>query len=57
MLIWTNFDSFDITCLRSLVQKFHFAIDVCKYNKKGPRTGVQAAVFVEFFGIIFSFAI
>ena len=28
MLIWTNFDSFAITYLSGLLQKFHFPIEV-----------------------------
>ena len=28
MLLWTNFDSFDIVYLSSLLRKFHFSVEV-----------------------------
>ena len=57
MLIWTNFDSFTITYLSNLLQKFHFPIETVLFfaNTKGSGTNFQVAVFVEFFDEIFSF--
>ena len=58
MVIWTNFSSFAITCLSSLLQKFHFSIEVVLnflQIQKGPETSYQVACFVEFFDNFFFF--
>ena len=45
MPIWTNFGS--------LLQKFHFSIEVVLKKRKGPGASVQVAAFVEFFHSFF----
>ena len=52
MLIWTSFDSFTIIYLTSLLQKFHFLIEVVPNSlqtKKDLEVAFRSQFFVEFF--------
>ena len=61
MLIWTNFNSFAITYISRLLEKFHFPIETVlnslQTQKEGPGTSFPATVFVKIFGEIISFGI
>ena len=60
MLIWTNFDSLAITYLSSLLQKFHFPIEVVLNSlqtQKGLELVFRSLVTVKIFDEIFSLVI
>ena len=59
MLIWTNFDSFAITYISRLLQKFHFPIEAV-FNSLQTKKSLELVftpVFVDFVDKIISFGI